>query len=215
MSIIRPILYSFRRCPYAIRARFALAYSGVECELREVDLKNKPQELFDLSPKATVPVLLLPNGEIIKESMDIIHYALAYNDPEKWCYPNTTLTNAIICKNDTIFVPTLHKYKYYQRYPEESKATYLQQTELVFISEIEEILQHSSYIAGQQISLVDIAIFPFIRQWALADREWFDHSPYSHIRKWLEGIMSTALYDKVMEKHTPWQPKDDVIIFPS
>lgn len=209
-----PILYSFRRCPYAMRARLALAYSGIKCELREVDLKNKPQELRDISPKATVPALLLPDGRVIEQSLDIIHYALACNDTDGWLYPDKAQVAALIQKNDTEFVMVMHKYKYYERYPEASKAVYLKQTEEVFISWLEEILHSSSYIMGQKISIADIAIFPFIRQWALADEEQFECSPYVHIRKWLGSITNTALYERVMGKHTPWKQGDAVVLFP-
>lgn len=209
-----PILYSFRRCPYAMRARLGLAYSGLKCELREVALKNKPQELRDISPKATVPVLLLPDGTVIEQSLDIIHYALACNDPDGWLYPDKAQVTAIIQKNDTEFTTVLHKYKYHERYPEGSKTDYLKQTEEVFISWLEETLQNSSYIMGQKISIADIAIFPFIRQWALADEEWFEISTYVHIRKWLESITNTVLYERVMIKHIPWKQGDAVVLFP-
>ncbi len=208
----KPILYSFRRCPYAMRARMALIYSGITCELREVDLKNKPQELLDISPKATVPVLLLAEGGVIEQSMDIIYYALSYHDPDGWLYPDAAHVTACIHHNDTEFVNVLHRYKYHQRYPEASQADYLQQTEVSYISQLEKTLGNSSYVMGQKLSIADIAIFPFVRQWALVDKEWFANSPYVHIRQWLQTISNAAFYERAMTKHTAWKRGDRVLL---
>jgi len=133
-----PILYSFVRCPYALRARVALAYSNIKCILREVDLKNKPLELLKVSPKGTVPVLQLPTGQIIEQSLEIIYYSLAQNDPlgiSNISANDQTLADELIEKNDKIFVPLLNKYKYFDRYPEETQATYRKQIELQFLGQ--------------------------------------------------------------------------------
>lgn len=208
-----PILYSFRRCPYAMRARFALAYSGFKCELREVDLKNKPQELIDISPKATVPVLLLSDGTLIEESMDIINYALKYNDPDNWSYIDSEFFDYIVKKNDHEFVPALQKYKYHDRHPEQSKEYYLKQSENVFLIWLEEKLKKSTYLAGDQISSADIAIFPFVRQFVMSDQLWFDNSEYNNIRRWLQIFLNNPIYTIIMKKHSPWQNGSTSTVF--
>jgi glutathione S-transferase len=199
-----PILYSFRRCPYAMRARFSLAYSGLQYELREVDLKNKPQELLEVSPKGTVPVLLFSDGTIIEESMDIIHYALKYNDPDNWFCQNSAILDYIVNKNDNEFVPVLRKYKYHERYPNQSKEYYLKQAEDLFIVWLEETLSGSNYLVNNQISSADIALFPFVRQFVMADQIWFNNSKYNNIRRWLESFISHPLYNIIMKKHLPY-----------
>ena len=208
-----PILYSFRRCPYAMRARFALVYSGIKCELREVDLKNKPQELLEISPKGTVPVLLLPDNTIIEESMDIINYALKHNDPDQWLCKDLKLLDDIVTRMDNKFISVLRKYKYYSRHPEQSKEYYLKQAEEQFIIWLEEKLRRSAYITGEKISNVDIVIFPFIRQFSLVDQEWFDNSKYNHIKQWLQSFINNPIYDIVMQKHLPWQRGDKNKVF--
>lgn len=201
MNEILPILYSFRRCPYAIRSRLALIYSGVKCELFEVDLRNKPKALLDLSPKATVPVLLLPCGKVIEESIDIMHYALKQNDPDGWTAQGLGVIDAIIKKNDIEFTPALRKYKYYERY-EGSKDVYLKQAEDIFIIWLERQLQQAHYVSGNRISLADIAIVPFVRQFAKADQGWFDNSCYVGIKRWLQDLTDSAIFNVAMEKHS-------------
>lgn len=204
MSNNYQILYSFRRCPYAMRARFALAYSNIKCEVREVDLKNKPSELLEISPKGTVPVLLLRGGEIIDESVDIINYAININDPDGWSNFDCDDIKSIIDKNDNEFAPSLRKYKYHDRY-EESQGFYLKKAEEAFLIFLEEQLQKNPYVLGSAMSIADVAIFPFIRQFAMVNQAWFDQSSYINIKRWLDIFLNNPIYAKIMEKHSPYR----------
>ncbi|MBT4921452.1 MAG: glutathione S-transferase [Rickettsiales bacterium] len=196
-----PILYSFRRCPYAIRSRLALIYSNIKCELREVDLKNKPKELLNISPKATVPVLVCPDGTIIDESIDIIHYALKQNDPDGWALQQPELSDIIIKRNDIEFTDILRKYKYHERYSD-SQEVYLKQAEKIFITWLEKQLEQNYYVTGSKISIADIAIFPFIRQFAKADQQIFDNSNYVCIKRWLQNFTDNPILHIAMKKNT-------------
>ncbi|MDQ6994882.1 MAG: glutathione S-transferase [Mariprofundaceae bacterium] len=196
-----PILYSFRRCPYAMRARMAIAYSGVHVELREVVLKNKPSELIEASPKATVPVLILPDGRVLDESRDIMQWALAQNDPDGWLnHQNNTLINM----NDGGFKVALDHCKYAERFPEQSQAHYRSQGE-VFLHHVEASLNKHQFIESHQLSITDIAIFPFIRQFAYVDMAWFEASSYVQLQGWLHHLLQSNLFLSVMKKYPAWQ----------
>lgn len=207
-----PLLYSFRRCPYAMRARFALVYSGIACHLREVHLKHKPPSLLDISPKGTVPVLVLPDGTVIDESLDIIAYALTYHDPDGLATQAPKEAAALIARNDNEFTPILRRYKYHERYLQESKEDYLKQAETLFIEPLEERLARHAYLTGNAISVADVAIFPFIRQFAMAGQGWFDRCPYAHLRRWLQGFLDHPLFERIMVKHAPWREGDKVTL---
>lgn len=211
MSVL-PILYSFRRCPYAIRARMALAYSQINVEIREVFLKNKPKEMLLTSPKGTVPVLLV-DDKILDESLDIMHWALSQNDPEKIDISTPYLEHELIAENDLDFKTHLDHYKYADRFPEHQLSDYRQRAES-FLKTLDERLSNQSYLTGKQISIVDIAVFPFVRQFAFVDKGWFDQTSYYHLQKWLERFLISELFSCVMPKLTPWQPSDDIITFP-
>lgn len=204
-----PILYSFRRCPYAIRARMALAHAGIETQLREVILRHKPQELLAISAKGTVPVLQLPNATVIDESLDIMRWALHQNDPDGWL-DDTTFRSAgqdkLIAWNDNEFKYFLDRYKYADRYPEFSRETYQQKCD-PFLRELESRLNKSSYLCGNRQSLSDIALFPFVRQFAGVDAKWFQESPYRALVEWLAGFIGSQLFKTVMVKHKPWIPE--------
>ncbi|MGZ8165604.1 MAG: glutathione S-transferase [Methylobacter sp.] len=200
-----PILYSFRRCPYAIRARLAIAYAGIPVEIREVALRDKPEQMLAISPKGTVPVLHLPNGRVIEESLDIMQWALNQNDPGHWLNFNPGAA-ALITWNDGNFKYYLDRYKYADRYPQFSKKYYREQT-TVFIKEIENRLMNSRYLGGNDFSLVDAAIFPFIRQFAGVDNAWFQSSGYQSINDWLEKILKSELFLSVMAKYPLWIPE--------
>jgi len=156
-----PILYSFRRCPYAIRARLAIKISGIKVELREILLKDKPKEMLEISPKGTVPVLLLPDDLVIDESREIMMWALTQNDPENWL-ESIDKSNSLIDQNDNEFKPHLDHYKYADRFPEYSKENYREQTN-AFLKQLDQRLNESRYLISDKISLADMAIFPFIR----------------------------------------------------
>lgn len=200
----QPILYSFRRCPYAIRARLALAYAGIAVEIREVALKNKPEQMLAISPKGTVPVLQLADGRILEESLDIMRWALAQHDPEHWQAFGPD-ADTLIQWNDGDFKYYLDRYKYADRYPEFDQAYYRQQAE-VFLAELESRLQHSRYLCGKHYSLADAAIFPFIRQFANVDDTWFKSSPYQTLNNWLDTLLTTDLFKSIMSNYSPWSP---------
>lgn len=216
MSESLPILYSFRRCPYAMRARIALHYSGVNCELREVSLRNKPDALLAESPKGTVPVLLLSDGSIIDESMDVIHYAVAENDPENISDVSAKVKleiDNVILSNDKDFALLLRKYKYFEKYPEETQEEYRQQIESGFLAKYDQMLDGNKFLFGKK-SIADFAILPFIRQFAFAEEDWFFTSKYKNIITWLNNYIESDVFeDIILAKHAPWKEGDQPIYF--
>ncbi len=195
-----PILYSFRRCPYAMRARLAIATSGLTVELREVILRNKPQELLDISPKGTVPVLLLPNEKVIDESLDIMRWALSLHDPLGWLSNDLSEDiNQLIQWNDNEFKHYLDRYKYADRYPEKNEKFYREKAEL-FLIELEKRLCKHHFLCSEKCSLADIAIFPFIRQFANVDSDWFACSEYKKVGQWLTNHINSPLFIFIMDK---------------
>ncbi|MEM6475109.1 MAG: glutathione S-transferase [Pseudomonadota bacterium] len=211
-----PILYSFRRCPYAMRARMALWVAGIAVELREVKLADKPPELAEASPKATVPVLVLPDGEVIDESIAIMRWALAQSDPEGWLAGDEA---ALIEHNDGPFKHHLDRYKYPTRYPgetggDEGTFRFDHRTQgLTVLQELDARLGGAKQLCGDERTLTDVALFPFIRQFANTDRAWFDAQGLPHLLPWLEGHLASDLFLDVMGKFTPWKAGDEPIIF--
>jgi glutathione S-transferase len=211
-----PILYSFRRCPYAMRARMALWVAGITVELREVKLADKPEELIAASPKATVPVLVLPDGAVIDESLAIMRWALERSDPEGWLSVEDT---ALIERNDGPFKRHLDRYKYPTRYPDEAggdEETFRfdhRSHGLAFLEELNTRLAETRQLCGPTRTLTDIALFPFIRQFANTDRDWFDAQGLPHLHSWLEAHLASDLFASIMPKFTPWKTGDDAILF--
>ncbi len=203
-------LYSFRRCPYAIRARLGILYSQTHVVLREIELKNKPQQLLHHSPKGTIPVLIVEQQgqtQVIDESIDIMSWALDANDLQNILpHINSDLhqkTLQIITTNDNYFKMWLDKYKYFDRHIEHSQQYYRQQAE-VFIQELEALLQNRGFLLATKAGLVDIAIFPFIRQFASVDKTWFDGSEYHNLKKWLTYWLNSEIFSRAMIKYQPW-----------
>ena len=200
-----PILYSFRRCPYAMRARMAIHAAGVQVEHIEVSLKAKPQSLLDYSPKGTVPVVVTADGKVIEQSRDIMRWALEQSDPDNWLMkPDDMKEQEMIllvdtCDND--FKPLLDRYKYHDRYPEQSQTAYRQQAEF-FLQQLEQCLSTNHFLMDEKMRFADVAIFPFIRQFAGVDSEWFNQSPYQKLRDWLQTCTSSALFAAIMSKPT-------------
>ena len=194
-------LYTFRRCPYAIRARLALSYAAIDLSKVEVSLKDKPQKLLEISPKGTVPVLVLSDGRVIEQSLDIMLWALAQQDPEGWI-KSETLTEmlALIEKNDSEFKYWLDRYKYADRYPEHTMVYYRDQCERWFAELESRLLATQVYLFSPAISLADVALFPFIRQCAHVDKEWFYNTRYTHLQQWLTGFLASELFADVMKK---------------
>ncbi len=207
-----PILYSFRRCPYAMRARLGLQYAKIKVELREVVLRDKPAEMIAISPKATVPVLRLSDHEIIDESYDIIKWAISQNDPDNWQL-SLPQSDELVKINDGAFKAALDKYKYASRFPEQEPAFYRSQGE-VFLKQLEQMLQQNQFLLGKQETLADIAVFPFVRQFAHVDRAWFFTAPYPQLHRWLNDYLSHENFTSIMIKYTPWQQGDQEIYFP-
>lgn len=194
-----PVLYSYRRCPYAMRARMAIWAANIEVEVREISLREKPAHLLQISPKGTVPVLQLPDGTVLEQSLDIMQWALAQNDPQGWLNADSEAVNALITKNDGDFKKALDRYKYPDRYPEYTQAFYRGQGEQ-FLQRLETALAQHDYLLGDKPSMADVAIFPFIRQFAAVDAEWFASSPYLRLRAWLERWLESPLFAEVMQK---------------
>lgn len=196
----RPILYSYRRCPYAMRARMALRYAGISVETHEVVLGDKPRHMLAVSPKGTVPVLVLPDGKVIDESLDIMAWALAQQDPDGWLTDNR-LFQELITENDGSFKRALDQYKYATRFPEQSAEVYRQQGER-FLARLEALLSEHAYLLSEKLTQADVAIFPFIRQFSMVDTDWFAEAPYPHLRQWLAGLLDSELFNAVMQKQT-------------
>ena len=209
-----PVLYSFRRCPYAMRARLALASSGLACELREVTLRNKPPELLAASPKGTVPVLVLPDGSVIDESLNVMRWALQQHDPEGWLQaPQGTLQDmlTLIGDNDGAFKQHLDRYKYPNRYPQQSGGDMPGFAQLhraggaAWLTLWQARLGKHRWLFGNRASLADMAVLPFVRQFAHTDADWFAAQPWLKLQAWLAEFEASGRYQRVMEKFVPWQ----------
>ena len=223
-----PILYSFRRCPYAMRARLALLVSGQACEIREVKLSAKPAELIVTSAKATVPVLVLPegrvidgngndgngnDGNVIDESLDVMRWALRQNDPEHWLAndDNGGDDAALIATNDGPFKHALDRTKYPVR--RGSDAVAHRAEGLVFLELLEARLMGSANLCGPKFALTDAAILPFVRQFAAIDRAWFARQALPATQAWLTRHLASPLFEAAMVRLSPWQPGDHPIMF--
>ena len=211
-----PVLYSFRRCPYAIRARMALRYTQIQVELREVVLRDKPRHLSEISPKATVPVLWLPDDAVIDESLDIMLWALAQRDPDGWLPEENGLRETVFSRiedNDGAFKSELDRYKYTPSDPSDARLFHRQNAEKHLIVWEQQLSEHA-YLLGSQMTLTDVAIAPFVRQFAHVDKAWFDQAPYPHTRRWLDGILRSDLFVSCMDKKPAWKPGDAPTLFP-
>ncbi|WP_019499836.1 glutathione S-transferase [Pseudanabaena sp. PCC 6802] len=202
-----PILYSFNRCPYAIRARMALAYAGITCELREVALRNKPAEMLAISPKGTTPVLQLLDGQVLEESLDIMYWAIEQHDPAGWQGQsglNSELGQNLITANDRLFKPYLDRYKYAVRFPEQPQEVYRGQAE-IYLQNLDDLLRSHQFLISDLMTMADVAIFPFVRQFAHVDLEWFYSTTYKHLQAWLTWHESSTLFLHVMQKRPAWR----------
>ncbi len=212
-----PILYSFRRCPYAMRARLAVASSGQSCALREVVLRDKAEEFLQTSPSATVPTLKTPEGNVIDESLDIMIWALSRNDPEGWLAPEQGSLDdmlELIYQSDGDFKTALDRYKYSTRY-EGADSAVEKAKAADFLQELDNRLQNSSYLFGDRITLADMAIAPFVRQFANVDRDWFDTQDWPHLLRWLDGFLKSDRFNAIMDKYPRWQSGDPLTRFPA
>lgn len=188
--------------------------ASIPCELREVVLRNKPDQMLAISSKATVPVLQLPGHEVIDESIEVMRWALEQSDPERWLDTDRAETSRLIDRNDGSFKQDLDHYKYFVNYPEHSQAVYRQRGES-FLADLEQRLELTGGIGlmGDRTTLADIAIFPFVRQFSRVDWGWFADAPYERLRAWLLGHEASDLYQSVMKKYAIWVHGDPVTLF--
>ena len=210
-----PTLYSFRRCPYAMRARLAIRLCKIQCIIREISLKAKNSEFLRVSPKATVPVLVLPNGEVLEESLDIIYWSLEQNDPYKLKINNQLAkkTDKLIELIDTEFKFHLDRYKYSSRYNIKNSQVHRDKARDILV-QINTMLEGNNYLWGNNISLLDISILPFVRQFRIADKEWFDDNlGLENVNNWLNTFLNSDLLASIMTKYKVWEKDDPVTLF--
>jgi glutathione S-transferase len=211
-----PVLYSFRRCPYAMRGRLALVASGTICELREVVLARKPAALLQASPKATVPVMVLPDGAVLEQSLDIMLWALRRNDPLHWL-PTSEQGMAdvlqLIGQCDGDFKAQLDRYKYPSRYALPDGLSHRAQG-AQFLDMLNTRLASHRHLMGEHFSLADAAIAPFVRQYAHTDPTWFASQDWPDLQQWLTAFEASGDYAKVMEKFTAWTEGQSMSLFP-
>ena len=182
----------------------ALQYAGIQVEHREIELRSKPQSMLLASPKGTVPVLCV-DEEVIDQSLDIMRWALKQSDPDKWRNIEEGIAQSWIDKNDGPFKKLLDQYKYPNRHPELNQEETLVAIEALMLKPMEEVLQDSQYLFGSQMTWVDIAIFPFIRQFSMVDAQKFEQLPYPSVKQWLNRHLESKLFSKVMQKYPVWR----------
>lgn len=220
-----PILYSFRRCPYAMRARLALAASGLKVVLREIVLRHKPPHMLQISPKGTVPVLLLTDGTVIEESLDIVYWALKQADPLELLPIDASqlkAAQALITLNDGAFKSGLDRYKYPLRYidehatltPAQFSAYHRDAASEELLTQLNTRLSQHTYLIGDRLSVADIAIAPFVRQYAHTDITWFKNQDWPHLINWLERFLASERFEQIMYKYSLWQEGDEPVWFP-
>lgn len=204
MSINHPILYSFRRCPYAMRARMALYQAQIVHEHREIVLRNKPPQMLAVSPKGTIPVLITSQGKVIDESLDIMLWALSQNDPDGWI-PDLHRADIyeLIERNDGAFKRALDRYKYPNRFPDEDCSN-ARADGIKILNDLELRIKHNGALSGAKTTLADIAIFPFIRQFAHVDKDFFYRSELKNLQNWLIYNTNCMLFKKAMTKRDEW-----------
>lgn len=211
-----PLIYSLRRCPYCMRARLGLLLAKQPVMLRDVVIKNLPTEMLTVSPKGTVPVLVLDDSSVIDESLDIMIWALNQNDPNNLLLsgqPNALPAMlTLINRNDNEFVFSLEKYKVAARYHDTTEGYYRQQCEL-FICHLEQRLTDQNFFMGNRPSLTDYALLPFIRQFSRVDRRWYLKAPYPNLQRWLGIHYQNPLYSKAMTKYPRWLDNHEDILF--
>tara|TARA_A100001011_G_scaffold65586_1_gene66546 strand:- start:364 stop:1026 length:663 start_codon:yes stop_codon:yes gene_type:complete len=218
VTINQAILYSFRRCPFAMRARMAIYLSSFSCEIREVHLSQKPLEMIKLSPKGTVPVLLLPTGRVIDESMDLMKYVLSINNPMGIMTDytqNKDEVDRMLYIFDNKFKYHLDRYKYSSRYekvdPLEHRQKALKILEALTVSPIFDT--NKNFITNPK--LIDISLLPFVRQYRIADPEWFDtEMPCTEIKNWLSDFLDSKLFNEIMIKYKRWEALSERVYFP-
>jgi glutathione S-transferase len=216
LPVDAPILYSFRRCPYAMRARLALLSSGIRCEIREIALSQKPESMLAVSPKGTVPVLILKD-QVLEESLDILNWALKQSDPESWSTAGTAMHEdamALVYRCDSEFKHHLDRYKYPNRYDLPDGLSHRQQGSL-FLNQLNVRLGQTASLMGPAWCWVDAAIAPFVRQFARTDRAWFDAQAWKPLQNWLTSFEESETYAEVMHKYKVWHQGAKPVSYPA
>ncbi|MCK8044094.1 glutathione S-transferase [Shewanella sp. 1CM18E] len=216
-----PILYSLRNCPYAMRARLAIFASEQTVCLREVLLSQKPAPMLTASPKGTVPVLMLPNGEVLEQSRDIMLWAFAQSDPNNYLLHqplgNSKQSEAVAMQQlmtqfDSEFIPRLEHYRSAKRYRDPKLLLYRAECE-IYLQKLESHLTEHDYLFASQPCVADFAIMPFIRQFARVERQWYLQSPYSEVRRWLDDFLQSPMFSKVMAQFPVWKEGANETLF--
>jgi glutathione S-transferase len=207
----RPVLWTFRRCPYAMRARLAIQSAGIVCDLREIVLRNKPEPFLKASPKGTVPVVV-DGDRVIEESLDIMHWALSQNDPENW-FGMPDKGNALIAQADGPFKRALDRTKYAVRY---DKVDIDAERAVAgsFLTTLNQQLGDQDWLFGGAPKLADIAILPFVRQFAHIDLDWFERQLWTNVSNWLARFKGSDRFRNIMSKYDAWTPDTPLVLFP-
>ena len=214
-----PVLYSFRRCPYAMRARLAIQAAGFQCELREIVLRDKAPELLETSPKGTVPVLVLPDGFVLEESLEIMLYVLGKRDPDSWLPEddNRGAVMALIAENDGPFKTHLDRTKYANRFAAKGEQVDLETERagaMTFLKKLDDVLAEQVFLGGSQANLADMAILPFVRQFAHIDIDWFRGQRIENVCRWLDAFLSGGQFKSIMTKYEKWEAGQPPTLFP-
>ena len=210
------IFWSFRRCPYAMRARLAVFSAGIQVELREILLRDKPDAFLHASPKGTVPVVELADGKVLEESRDVMQWALSQNDPDGWLevqHRDPEHTTAFLDALDGPFKTHLDRYKYASRFDPEATLEH-RAAGAAMLAEFDIRLATQPCLSGEKNGLLDFAALPFVRQFRIADPVWFDAQPWPHLHRWLQAFLESPQFASVMKKYAIWQEGDDGITFP-
>ncbi len=204
-----PILYSFRRCPYAMRARFSIRISQIKIELREVILKKKPEDFLKFSNDGTVPILIQTDNTTIQESLDIVFWALKFNKNLNELKKIDNYNFLKFC--DTEFKHNLDRYKYPTRY-ENVDPNFYRNKNIKFLKLLNKKLSLSKFLLTDKLSFLDFCIFPFIRQYRNVDQLWFNHLNLSYLNDWFSFIVESQEFDDIMKKYKVWEPSDSPLI---
>ena len=196
-----------------MRARLALQRADIKSELREVVLRDRPEHMMEISPKGTVPVMLLQDGTLLEESLDIMDYAAEKIDSICWKKENIQNFDEMISKLDGEFKHNLDRYKYPNRYDDVDSIQH-RDANIPFLQMIDDLLASNEFLSGEEMGILDCAIFPFIRQFANHDRDWFDNLPLQRLLRWLYDCLSSEEFKIVMKKYKQWTPDQDVVIWP-
>ena len=208
-----PILYSFRRCPYAMRARWALLEAGLLVQWREIELRAKPAAMLEASAKGTVPVLVLADGTVIEESLELMHWALAQADPRDCLSAGDA--DPWVQQNDGVFKHHLDRFKYSDRYPEADRSTHQQEGRAI-LKGWNDRIRAAGWLAGERMGLADAALWPFVRQWRIADPQGFDADPeLEPLRGWLNRFLQAPGFERLMQRADPWDPGGQQHLFPA